>query len=218
MEANGREEKALALFDFDGTMLPGDSIVAYVGYARKKGLLSLFGYLKTWSAAMAYLMKRISAEESKTRALAFRQALGEKERAELDRAFVREALLPGIYPQAREALEKHRREGKITLLVTASTDNYMRYVSEALGFDGLLASNLDDQGRVNGNCKGEEKVKRVREWLAARNILPDFSSSFAYGDSKSDLPMLRLCGHPVQVNPKKKLKKAAPEMDTVTWG
>ena len=45
---------------------------------------------------MAYLMKRISAEESKTRALAFRQALGEKERAELDRAFVREALLPGL--------------------------------------------------------------------------------------------------------------------------
>ena len=218
MEANGREEKALALFDFDGTMLPGDSIVAYVGYARKKGLLSLFGYLKTWSAAMAYLMKRISAEESKTRALAFRQALGEKERAELDRAFVREALLPGIYPQAREALEKHRREGKITLLVTASTENCMRCVSEALGFDGLLASPIDAQGRVFGNCKGEEKVKRVREWLAARNILPDFSSSFAYGDSKSDLPMLRLCGHPVQVNPKKKLKKAAPEMDTVTWG
>ena len=35
--------------------------------------------------------------------------------------------------------------------------------------------------------------------------------------SKSDLPMLRLCGHPVQVIPKKKLREAAPDMKTVSW-
>ena len=71
--------------------------------------------------------------------------------------------------------------------------------------------------RVRGNCKGEEKVKRIQNWLASKNIQPDYAASFAYGDSKSDLPMLRLVGHPVQVNPKKKLKKAAPDMDTVSW-
>ena len=211
------ETKALALFDFDGTMIRGDSIVAYVGFARRKGLLSFFGYVKTWGAALRYIMGKTTAEESKTRALAFRQKLNGKERDALDRAFVQEALLPRIYPQAKACLEKHRQEGKITLLVTASTENYMRYVSEALGFDSLLASPMDEQGRVRGNCKGEEKVKRIQNWLASKNIQPDYAASFAYGDSKSDLPMLRLVGHPVQVNPKKKLKKAAPDMDTVSW-
>ena len=210
--------KALALFDFDGTMIRGDSIVAYVGFARRKGLLSLFGYMKTWSAALLYVAGKITPEESKTRALSFRQKMNAKERYALDRAFVKEALLPRIYPQARACLDKHRQEGKITLLVTASTENYMRYVSEALGFDGLLASPMDEAGRVFGNCKGEEKVKRIQDWLAEKDIQPDFAASFAYGDSKSDLPMLRLCGHPMQVNPKKKLREAAPDMDTVSWG
>ncbi|MDO5326554.1 MAG: HAD-IB family hydrolase [Clostridia bacterium] len=211
------EEKALALFDFDGTMIRGDSIVAYVGFARKKSLLSFFGYMKTWGAALLYAAGKISAEESKTRALSFRQKLSPQERDRLDRAFAQEELLPRIYPQAKACLKKHRQEGKITLLVTASTENYMQYVSEALGFDGLLASPIDDQGRVRDNCKGEEKGKRIQGWLTSKNIQPDFKASCAYGDSKSDLPMLRLAGHPVQVNPKKKLRKAAPDMKAVSW-
>lgn len=212
------EAKALALFDFDGTMVRGDSIVAYVGFARKKRVLSFSSYLKTWGTALLYAVGKISAEESKTRALAFLQKLSPEERDELDRAFVEENLLLRVYPQAKSCLDKHRQEGKTTLLVTASTENYMRYVSEALGFDGLLASPIDEHGRVQGNCKGEEKVTRIHKWLASKSISPDFEASFAYGDSKSDLPMLRLCGHPVQVNPKKKLRRAAPDMDTVFWG
>ena len=93
----------------------------------------------------------------------------------------------------------------------------MRFVADGLGFDGLLATGLDEHSRVIVNCKGEEKVRRIREWLGAQDIRADFAASFAYGDSASDLPMLRLTGHPVQVNPRKKLRKAAPDMEAVHW-
>ena len=216
--AAGKTVKALALFDFDGTMLRGDSIVAYVGFARKKRILSLFGYVRTWLPAFLYLLKKITAEESKTRALSFRMEMNEQEREALDRSFVRENLLPRLYPQAKDRLEKHRKEGKKLVLVTASTENYMRFVADALGFDGLLASPMDEAGRVYDNCRGEEKTKRIHDWLKENRIQADFASSWAYGDSKSDLPMLRLAGHPVQVNPKKKLRKAAPDMEAISWG
>ena len=39
----------------------------------------------------------------------------------------------------------------------------------------------------------------------------DLAKSYAYSDSASDLPMLRLVGHPVAVNPDKPLAKAARE-------
>ena len=57
----------------------------------------------------------------------------------------------------------------------------------------------------------------MREWLKERGLEADFDASFAYGDSKSDLPLLRLCGHPVLVNPKRALGRKAPDMQRVKW-
>ena len=46
--------------------------------------------------------------------------------------------------------------------------------------------------------------------LAAREDI-DLAASWAYSDSESDLPMLRLVGHPVAVNPDAELAKVARE-------
>ncbi len=39
----------------------------------------------------------------------------------------------------------------------------------------------------------------------------DLTASYAYSDSESDLPMLRLVGHPVAVNPDAELERVARE-------
>ena len=45
------------------------------------------------------------------------------------------------------------------------------------------------EGRIDGaNCKGEAKLNRLREYLGLDRWPGE---SFAYGDSKSDLPVLR---------------------------
>ena len=103
------------------------------------------------------------------------------------------------------------------MLVSASTENYMRFAAEALGFDALLATPIEPDGAIKRNCKGEAKVSRIKDWIDDNLLIVDYVSSYAYGDSKSDLPMLRIVGHPVQVNPKKKLRKAAPDMDVLHW-
>ena len=144
-------------------------------------------------------------------------ALSPAEREALDRDFVNECLLPRVYPQARACMDAHRQAGREPVLVTASTENYMRIVAGALGVSVLLATPLRPDGSVGENCRGEEKNRRIREWLREQGREADFAASYAYGDSKSDLPMLLLCGHPVQVNPKKTLRKAAPDMEKVLW-
>ncbi|MBR0227163.1 MAG: HAD family hydrolase [Clostridia bacterium] len=211
------EKQAFAFFDFDGTLIPGDSIAAFVRYARKRGIMPRRDFCRALLAAAGYVLGLVSAADSKNAALRFRMRLSPADREALDRDFVRDCLLPRVYPQAQACLDLHRQAGRETVLVTASTENYMQIVADELGFSALLATPLRPDGTVGENCKGEEKPRRIRAWLREQNREADFAASFAYGDSKSDLPMLLLCGHPVQVNPKKALRKAAPEMETVGW-
>ena len=211
------EIRSFAFFDFDGTLIPGDSIAAFVRYARKRGIMPRRDFFRALLAAAGYVLGLVSAADSKNAALRFRMRLSPADREALDRDFVRDCLLPRVYPQAQACLDLHRQAGRETVLVTASTENYMQIVADELGFSALLATPLRPDGTVGENCKGEEKPRRIRAWLREQNREADFAASFAYGDSKSDLPMLLLCGHPVQVNPKKALRKAAPEMETVGW-
>ncbi|MBR3017454.1 MAG: HAD family hydrolase [Clostridia bacterium] len=208
---------SLALFDFDGTLIPGDSVAFYLRFARKKRAVNTGEFIRALWAAVKYAMKRMSDADSKSVALTFRKRHDPKYLDELDKEFVSQVLLPKIYAEGKERISQHRREGKILVLVSASTENYMRYVAESLGFDVLLATPIESDGTVKRNCKGDMKPRRVEAWLKESGLTADFPVSWAYGDSKSDLPMLRLAGHPVQVNPKKALQKLAPEMEKVIW-
>jgi phosphoserine phosphatase len=51
----------------------------------------------------------------------------------------------------------------------------------------------------------------MRELADAQGI--DLAASYAYSDSESDLPMLRIVGHPVVVNPDAELRRVAREED-----
>ena len=162
--------RTLALFDFDGTLIPGDSIVAFVRFARRRGALSRREYAKVFFSTVKYLLGGLTDGEMKTRSLAFLQGLPREEGEKLSRDFVKQELLPRVYRDGKETLEKHRENGDLLLLVSASTDNYMRFTAEALGFDALLCTELTDSFAVESNCKGPEKARRVKEWLAQNGV------------------------------------------------
>lgn len=208
---------SLALFDFDGTMIRGDSIVPFVRFALKRGDMKKREFLSACFQGIQFRMHLKTGGEMKKKALSFYARLAPEEKKALDTAFARDYLLPRVYDAARKALERHKQEGRITVLVSASTENYMQYIAPALGFDHLLCTPMDQEGRVLDNCHGEEKARRIRAFLEKEGLEADWEHSFAYGDSRGDLPMLSLCGHPVPVNAKTALKKAAPDMARKTW-
>jgi phosphoserine phosphatase len=84
-----------------------------------------------------------------------------------------------------------------------------------LTFDGAVGSVAEVvDGHYTGRAGGpftyrEGKAEAIRR-LAEREGL-DLSASWAYSDSGSDLPMLRLVGHPVAVNPDAELGRVARE-------
>ena len=207
---------ALAFFDFDGTMIPGDSIVPFLYFAWRRGDMGLFALLQACGKGLRFKMGFGSGGEMKRAAFSFYQELDAEKRQALDKAFA-EKIVKKVYSKARATLSMHKKAGRRAVLVSASTENYMRYVAEMLGVDGLLCTPVDEDGHVGENCHGAEKVRRIEAWMAAQKLPVDLSASYAYGDSRGDLPMLRLCGHGTLVNAKASLKKAAPDLMTEEW-
>ena len=204
-----------ALFDFDGTLIRGDSIILLCRYAYRKRLVSLRYLLATLWAAVRYGLKLLPPERAKERALHF---LTGKPKAELDTIvadFFSTVLLPRIRPEGLATVRAHAAAGHVTLLVSASSAFYLEPVRAYMGFAEVIATrwDTDAQGSLTGhvcgdNCRGVQKALRLAEYLAARGDRLDVETSAAYGDSYGDLAMLRLCGQRVAVNPKRRLWRA----------
>ena len=219
--------KTYALFDFDGTLIRGDSILLLVTYARRKGLMDARSFSRALWAGARYGLKCCTAVRAKETALAF---LAGRSAAEVDavvQGFYQEVLLPRLRPQAVEAIQSHRAQGHEVLLVTASSSFYLQPFREKLGLTDIIGTRLDMgadgrfTGRVCGdNCRGVQKALRLAEYLASKGDRLNYDTSSAYGDSYGDLPMLRLCARKVGVNPKARLWRALRHLDgamRVTW-
>lgn len=107
-------------------------------------------------------------------------------------------ILRWVRPAARQRIDWHKKRGDMLVMVSASLDLYLETVAEALGFDHLLCTRLSISHRVfdgallGRNCRGPEKVNRLRDLLGN---LSDFDIH-AYGDSAGDREMLDAVEHP----------------------
>jgi len=216
-------QKTYALFDFDGTLIRGDSILLFMRYAWHRKLCSAVDLLRFLTAGTLFVLKLITPKRAKEMGMHF---LNGKERAVYTRAaedFCRDVLLPRLYPQGLEAIRRHQAAGHEVLLVSASPAFYLAPLKRMLGLTAVIATQFatDRSGRfsdeiIGENCRGEHKPQRVREYLRQTGSQLDYESSSAYGDSAHDLPMLAMCGHIYIVNPNKMLQTTLGQMQRVT--
>ncbi|MSW95744.1 MAG: HAD-IB family hydrolase, partial [Actinobacteria bacterium] len=114
-------------------------------------------------------------------------------------------VLARIEPEVLQVAYEHQDAGRRVYIATASGQALADMLSAVLGFDGGIGARSEVvDGILTGRDDGpftyrEGKAQRVRELADAEGI--DLAVSWAYSDSESDLPMLRLVGHPVAVNP-----------------
>lgn len=219
-------QKPYALFDFDGTLIRGDSIVRFVRYAYARGLTGAGGLARAALWAAAYGLHLTTAERAKRESLSFLAGREQGGVEALGRTFCREELLPRLYPQGVEELRRRHAEGAEVLLVTASPSFYLEALKEELPIQRIIGTRMHVEngvytGLIAGeNCRGVQKPLRLAEDLAARGDMVDYASSWAYGDSAGDAPMLALCGHKVGVNPRRRLvkrMKGADGFSVVYW-
>jgi HAD superfamily hydrolase (TIGR01490 family) len=123
-------------------------------------------------------------------------------------------ILPRVYPQMLAVAYEHQDAGRRVYIVTAASQELAGILAQVLALDGAIGSQFSEvrdgvyTGRPAGLfVYGNDKARAIRE-LAEQEGL-DLAASYAYSDSVSDLPMLRVVGHPVVVNPDTELARIA---------
>ena len=188
-------KEKVALFDFDNTIAQGDSIYRLIQWDLKHHFWHIFHLLK---AGVLYLLSSlhiISFLKTKSALLFPLRYMDEKD---LER-FYQEAVKIYYYDEVVEELMKKKEEGYKIIVCTASVEDYMKYMD--LPVDQVIGTKTVFQtGKIIGkNCKGEEKIPRILDYLQSQNIEIDYDHSYGYSDSDSDRPMLSLVKHKKRV-------------------
>lgn len=142
---------------------------------------------------------------------------------EIARFYARE-VAHTVRPGAVEAMAQHRLHGDRIVLLTSSSDYIARLVCAQLECDGFSSNAFRvAQGRFTGECEeplcfGAGKIAHARRWVE-RDGSSLREASF-YTDSYSDLPLLRLVGHPYVVHPDVRLAREARRQGwpVLEWG
>ncbi|HEY3800552.1 MAG TPA: HAD-IB family hydrolase [Caulobacteraceae bacterium] len=180
-------------FDFDGTLTSRDSFLAFLQW--RAGLARYAAGVATLAPSMAAYL--VSRDRGRIKAAAVRRFLKGMTRAELAAEAQTFAGIHGRALLRGDALRAWRRwqaEGARLVIVTASPEPIVGPIARGLGADLLLATRLayDDSDRLTGaldgaNCRGPEKVRRLREAFG-----DDVRLEAAYGDTSGDTDMLAL--------------------------
>jgi HAD superfamily hydrolase (TIGR01490 family) len=206
----------IALYDFAGTLAGSNIVVRYAFYARRypSRVGSLYRTAKLLVRVPFFVGLDLYSRRLLNRVFC-RQYAGMKSEwlMGLAESMFEEVIRPSIFPAAPKLIEEDRRQGYRLVLVSGELDFALRPVVRYLGFDRLVANLLElsdgvATGRVEPPLVAEQEkvgcIERVLKELGAES-----SESKAYSDSSSDLPMLEAVGHPVAVNPDRRLGRLA---------
>ncbi len=114
------ETRRIAIFDFDKTMVSGDSITDFVRFLWDQKLISLPQLVKILLVSLLWILHLQPVEKAKEQALSPLKKLDTQGASALCREFVEQNLVPRIFPPALAKMRTHHLAGDVVLLVSAS--------------------------------------------------------------------------------------------------
>jgi phosphatidylglycerophosphatase C len=186
--------RPLAVFDLDGTLVSRDTFLPFVlSYGRKHRLVRPFLTLPVYLAL--YAGHVLTDRTAKERVLvSFLR--GQSKRVVADHAgwFARRWVTPRLRSEVVAKLREHQRAEHRVILLSASPDVYVPAIARELGITEVICTRVtgDDAvwhgGLIGPNCKGVAKLNLLCDYLGCDRWAAD---SYAYGDSRHDLHVLR---------------------------
>lgn len=181
-------KKGVAFFDFDGTIIEGDSFIEFIKYSKGSFFLyaclfinlpfillyylNLYRNDKLKEKFFSFLYKKNSTTELLEKGIAFS-----------------ENVLPALcYKSAIDVMQWHRDRDHDIYILTASSDIWLGEWCQKNDLK-LICTDFETEnqrftGRIHGkNCHGAEKLNRIKSILSKYNL----DDSYAYGDSDADL-------------------------------
>ncbi|ALB44501.1 MULTISPECIES: HAD family hydrolase [Clostridium] len=201
--------KKLAIFDIDYTITKKETLMELFKYVIKKDKKNLRFLPRAIYCGIMYAIGIYDERKVKETFLRFIDGIKEEELAELVKEFYDERLKNILYDDALKMIKKLKNEGYDIYLISASPEFYVNEFYNIKEVDKVIGTKFGFENgtfvrkMVGNNCKGEEKVRRLKEVLKDEKIEVDFKESYMFSDSLSDKPLLDLVGKPYLINYKK---------------
>ena len=170
------------VYDFDNTILKGDSTALFIGYC-------VTHYPKIWLDlpgqavnGLLFLLRKKEKQAFKERMFRFLTYVDDVDAALEKFWAINMKRVKKWYPEIQRPDD---------VVISASPEFLVRPACEKLGIRCIMGSPVDkNTGKYSGlNCHGAEKVVRFRE------VFPEGHIENFYSDSYSDTPLAELADH-----------------------
>lgn len=210
----------LAVFDFNGTIFPKETI-PFLIKCWKKFNYSKYRLYKLYIIVFPLILKyrfpfltTMAKEELKVKFMErFATMFKGMSRKEIEKYFQR------VEKEARQyfnlevisSLEEFKNGDYETVLLSGAFIQLLEIVGSRLGFDKVIGSSILRSKNPGVNkisvLSGSNKLKVLKENYESEDV--DWENSHAFADSIDDLELLEAVGNPVAVNPDQKLLEHA---------
>ena len=214
MSASPSAAPRLAIFDIDGTLLnEPSSEKRFMLWLFLKGGIGPVRLLAYAAFSLRYLPRYGLDVFAKNKALLWRRTVGGA--AALAGEWAAEGLEDALNGPCLERLRDHQQGGDIVVLMSGTPAFLAHAIAARVGVEHVVATRCAVRGDRFGLAP--PSVHRVGEakLASARQLCSRFGARLAncaaYGNSRSDLPLLSACGAPVAVGPDRALAAIAAE-------
>lgn len=215
---SGKHKPAqLAVFDFDGTSISGNSPVILVWHLVKHNMLRKSVVLRILLWATAYKF-RLPQNESWVRSLVF-SAFDGRPVQEVDRFladFYDEDIAPLFRPEADAAMREHANAGHVVVVISATFEPIILRAMQHHPFENQISTRMriapdgTYTREVEGlPVEGEQKLVAVKAFGDAHFGAGNWELAYAYGDHHSDRAVLSAATHAFAVDPDRPLARTA---------
>lgn len=212
----------VAIFDFDGTLYAKETFQLLMDHLKQHPTHSLkykTFFRKILPLYIGYKVKIVPEAKMKERSMQiYANALHTLSKTEFEHYFdeMKEVMRQGFNEEIVAKARQHQNAGMHVMLVSGAYTPLLHAVTEGIEFDTIIGTDIPftadgpfDHETAIYHVNGKRKTEKIMEIFEGQQI--DWEHSFAYGDSYSDLPVLKLVGNPIAVRPEERLRRIAEE-------
>ena len=201
----------LALFDLDHTLLDVDSDYLWGEYIVKHNLVDEAQYrTANQKFYQDYIEGTLDATEYNEFVAQFLSSLPMDRLHALREDYIKYEIEPHMRPKAIAVLREHIELGHDVVIISATNDFVVSAIAERFGIDeaNVLSTPLEIKNeRYTGKLTDkpnfkEGKIYHLNKWLDKQQTAGMiFEKTYAYSDSKNDIPLLEWADVAICVSP-----------------
>ena len=200
-----------AFFDLDKTVLSINSGPALVHEAYKRGLMSTSDLLNAIYLSFLYKFNLRDPSLIVSGMGKWLKGITVDEADALAEHVVNNYLVDAIRPEIYSEIKLHKGNNAEIVILSSAIIQLCKPLGSVIGADNVICTVMEVMDGIftgaaeNNFCFGDEKRVRLFKYCEMKNY--SLSKAFYYGDSISDLSALEVVGHPVCVQPDRKLTR-----------